>query len=300
MTVFKPAQKINTSDLLFDIAVNGFLILTLLVVIYPLYFVVIASFSDPRFVNSGQVILLPKGITFEGYRMIFNDARIWNGYVNTIIYTVGFGALGAFITLLAGYALSRKELYGRKLIASVFLFAMYFHGGLIPTYLVVKQIHLQNNPLIMIIMGSLNIYYVFITRSFFESTVSEELYDASRIDGCSTSQFFFRIVLPLSQAIIAVIVLFYAVTQWNSYFKALVYLNDKKYYPLQLILRDLLIKSQNLQDQIADLHSMGVAERIAEQLKYGTIIVSVIPVMILYPFLQKYFVQGVMIGSVKG
>lgn len=288
------------SDYAFDIIINSFLIVALLLVLYPLYFIVIASFSDPQLVNYGKVILLPKGITFQGYRIILDDGRIWRGYANTIIYAAGHTGISLVTTLLAGYALSRKELYGRKFIMMFYIFAMYFSGGLIPTYLVVKKLHLLNNPLVMMVMGSLSIYYLIICRTFFESTVSEELYDAARIDGSDTTHFFVRIVLPLSKAIIAVMALFYAIGQWNSYFTALIYLNDKKYYPLQIILRDILVKSQKLQEQITDVHAIGLSDQIAELVKYGLIIVSIIPVMILYPFLQKYFIQGMMIGSVKG
>jgi putative aldouronate transport system permease protein len=293
-------RKLYAGDFAFDLIVNGFLLFMLLIVLYPLYFIVIASFSDPSLVNTGQVIFVPKGFTLEGYKMIFRDSRVWQGYLNSIIYTGGFTLVAASITLLAGYAFSRRELYGKKVILVFYIIAMYFSGGLIPEYMVIKKLNLQNTMLIMMILGSLHIYYVFVSRAFFESTVSEELYEASQIDGCNAGKFFFCIVLPLSKAIIAVIALFYVVGQWNSYFKALVYLNDKKLYPLQLILREILIKSQKLQDEITDMHFLGETEQMAELVKYGLIMVATVPMLILYPFLQKYFVQGVMIGSIKG
>ncbi len=293
-------ERTSISDLFFDYLINGYVIFLLLIIIYPLYFIVIASFSNPDLVNIGKVILLPKEITFSGYEMIFKDNRIWQGYLNSLLYSGGFCILAVTMTILAGYALSRKELYGRNVIMLVFIATMYFNGGLIPTYLVVRQLHLVNNPMVIIIMGSLSVYYTIITRMFFEGIVSEELRDAALVDGCNEAQFFTKIVLPLSKAIIAVMALYYVVMQWNSYFNALIYLNDSKYYPLQLVLRNILINSQRLQEQIIDLHSIGQEEKIADLIKYGVIIVSSLPVLILYPFVQKFFVQGIMIGSIKG
>jgi putative aldouronate transport system permease protein len=201
---------------------------------------------------------------------------------------------------MAGYAFSRKDLVGRKPLMLIYIFTMYFGGGLIPTYLVVKNLRLVNSPLVIIILGMVSVYNVIITRSYFESNIPNELLEAAFIDGCSNQMFFFKIALPLSQAITAVITLYYAVGQWNGFFNALIYLSDQKYFPLQLILRDILIRSQILQVDVTDLEAVALYQRIAETVKYGVIIVASVPVLILYPFLQRYFIKGVMIGSIKG
>jgi len=182
----------------------------------------------------------------------------------------------------------------------IFIFSMYFGGGLIPTYLVVKQLGLVDNPLVMVIMGSLNIFNLIISRTFFESTIPAELHEAAKIDGCSDFQFFIKVALPVSQAIVAVMCIYFAVAQWNSYFTALIYLNSSEWYPLQLILREILVQTQQMASSIQDIDTLGDRDKIASLVRFGVIIVSSVPMLILYPFLQKYFVQGVMIGSIKG
>ena len=287
-------------DSVFDIAVICLLVLILLVVAYPLYFILIASISGPDYVNTGKVMFYPKDIGFEGYKQIMETSAIWNGYRNTIIYTVFGTTLSVTVTLMAGYAFSRKDLIGRRPLMLAYIFTMYFGGGLIPTYLVVRSLHLTNNPLVIIILGMVSVYNVIITRSYFENNIPDELLEAAFIDGCSNQRFFLRIVLPLSQSIIAVITLYYAVGQWNGFFNALIYLSDQKYFPLQLILRDILIRSQVLQADYTDIETIGLQQRIAELIKYGVIVVASVPVLIIYPFLQRYFIKGVMIGSIKG
>lgn len=288
-------------DLVFDIVVTTLLILGCLCVLYPLYFVVIASVSDPTAVTSGEALLYPVGLNFKSYNMIFQDRRIWSGYGNTIFYTF-FGTLfGLIITIPSGYALSRRDFAGRGLILKLMVFTMYFQGGLIPTYLVVQGLNLINTRYVLIIIGSFTVFNLIISRTFFESTIPVELQEAADIDGCSTPRFFCSIVLPLSKAIVAVIALYYAVGHWNSFFNALIYVSDEKLYPLQLILRDILISSQTLAaDGMSDPETIREMETIAFSIKYGIIIVASVPVLILYPFLQKYFVKGVMIGSIKG
>lgn len=294
-----------SSDRLFDFIVNVILIIILIITIYPLYFIVIASLSDPDAVNTGSMLLYPIGtkgklLNFEGYGRVFRDNRIWRGYYNTIIYTF-FGTIaGVAATILAGYSISRKDLIGKGFITRIFVFTMYFGGGLIPTYMVVDKLHLINTPLVMIILGSVSVYNIIIAKSFFQSTIPAELQEAAFIDGCGNGRFFLKIVIPLSKSIIAVLTLYYAVGHWNAFFNALIYLNNEKLYPLQLILRDILIASQMLVSNETDMESIGEAQRIAESLKYAVIIVSTLPVLIIYPFLQKYFVKGVMIGSIKG
>lgn len=287
-------------DSVFDFVVVCLLLLVFLIVAYPLYFIIIASISNPDYVNTGKVLLYPADIGFEGYSRILATSRIWDGYRNTILYTVFGTALAVVVTLMAAYAFSRKDLIGRKPLMLCYIFTMYFGGGLIPTYLVVKNLHLTNNPLVIVILGALSVYNMIIARSYFETSIPHELLEAAFLDGCSNQTFFFRIVLPLSKSITAVIALYYAVGQWNGFFNALIYLSDQKYFPLQIILRDILIKSQTLQQDFVELEDLGLQQRIAESVKYGVIVVASVPVLIVYPFLQRYFIKGVMIGSIKG
>jgi putative aldouronate transport system permease protein len=293
-------KRIFTFDQIFDFTVNFIVVIATILVLYPLYFVVIASVSDPAAVNSGQTLLLPHMPSLSGYKLIFEDARIWIGYKNTLIYT-GFGTLLAlFLTIFAGYALSRKDLVGGSIIMKLMVFTMYFNGGLIPTYLVIKNLKLTDTPYVLIILGSFSVFNLIITRTFFASKIPKEYMEAASIDGCGNGRFFFSIVLPLSKEVIAVIALFYAVSHWNSFFSALIYVSDQKLYPLQLILRDILIGSQSLQSNTDDPSIIMEMQKIAETIKYGVIIVSTLPVLIFYPFIQRFFVKGIMIGGIKG
>lgn len=288
------------ADRVFNIVVTVLLVLVLLVVLYPLYFVVIASVSDPTSISNGSVILLPKNVDFIGYQKILQDTRIWTGYRNTIIYTIISTVLGVSTTIMAGYSFSRNDLPGRKGLMLFYVFTMYFSGGLIPTYLVVKQMGLMGSPLTVILLGTVSVYNIIIARSYFTNNIPAEMFEAASIDGCGNGRFFISIVLPLSKAIIAVLVLYYAVAQWNSYFNALIYLNKQQYYPLQLVLREILIASQMVQSDIVDLDAIQEMQRIAATIKYGVIVVASLPMLALYPFVQRYFIKGVMIGSVKG
>ena len=271
-----------------------------LAVLYPLWFVIIASVSSPELVASGKVLLFPKGVTWEGYRYILSDRRIWTGYYNTIRYTL-FGTLIAlFLTIPAGYALSRPDMAGRGVVMKLLIITKYFSGGLIPTYLIVKGLHLTDTPYVLMILGSFSVFNLILCRTFFVNTLPLELQEAAEIDGCNMFQYFMRVVIPLSKAIIAIMVLYYAVGHWNSFFNALIYVNNNKLYPLQLILRDILITGQSVDPSVTDPESIELMKEIARTIKYGVIIVSSLPVLVLYPFVQKYFVKGVMIGSVKG
>ncbi|MEH7119973.1 carbohydrate ABC transporter permease [Neobacillus vireti] len=295
------AKKLKSKeDKIFDAINFIFLTLICLAVLYPLYFVVIASISNPDLVYNGSVWLLPKEITFEGYKRIFSDPKIWLGYKNTIIYTVLGTAIQVSLTLMAAYALSRKDLYGKSFFMLMILFTMFFSGGLIPTYLVVKDLGMLNTMWAMIIPKAIAVWNLIVARSFFESSIPNELLEAGKIDGCSNTKFFLKIVLPLSKPIIAVMVLFYAVGNWNSYFDALIYLNDESLYPLQLILRNILIQNQLSVQMLSDLDNLAAQQHVGEIIKYGVIIVAAIPLLIVYPFVQKYFVKGVLIGGVKG
>lgn len=273
-------------------------IIIFLITIYPLYFIVIASVSSPSAVSGGQVWVLPKGLTLEGYQRVFENERIWLGYRNTIFYTV-FGTLISLIfTLPAGYALSRKDLAGRNAITLFFVFTMYFGGGLIPTYFIVDKFHLTNTFWVIILPFSVNVYHLIITRTFFQSTIPDDLLEVSKLDGCSNSRFFISIVLPLSKAIIAVIGLYCAVGQWNQYFTSLVYVREDSLVPLQLVLREILIQNQAVSGA-ASVSNLEL-QKLGEIMKYAVIIVSTVPIMCVYPFLQKYFSKGVMIGAIKG
>lgn len=293
--------KSKLYDNLFDVINYIILTLILLIVIYPLYFIVIASVSNPDFVSNGEVWLLPKGINIEGYKSIFSDPIIGIGYKNTIIYTLLGTIINITITLSAAYSLSRKDLVGRDLFMFIFVFTMFFSGGMIPTYLIIKKLHLINTIWAMVIPNALSVYYLIISRTFFQSTIPDELLEAALISGCSNIRFYTAIVLPLSKALVAVMVLFYGVAHWNSFFNALLYLNNEEMYPLQLILRNILLSNmmrEKMHDTLID--NINEVQNKADMIKFGIIIVASLPVLVVYPFIQKYFIKGVMIGAIKG
>ncbi|QNK57902.1 carbohydrate ABC transporter permease [Paenibacillus sp. PAMC21692] len=292
----------SKSDILFNIIVTAIALVALLVTFYPLYFITIASISSPEDILSAKVIFKPSGVDFSAYQFIFEDERIWKGYANTILYTVCGTLFGVGVTTLAGYALSRQDLAGRGWLMKVMVFTMFFNGGLIPTYMVVKELNLLNTPFVLMILGSVWVYNIIISKTFFEQTIPKELLEAAFIDGCGNFRFFMSVVLPVSKSVIAVIALFYAVGHWNSYFNALIYVTERKLYPLQLILRDILVQGQTLPapSDASELEALAEKQRIAEVIKYGVVIVSSLPLLVIYPFLQRFFVKGVMIGSVKG
>lgn len=288
-------------DIIFNLICNIFLLVFVIAVFYPVYFILIASFSDPTYVNNGTFLLWPKGLTFLGYETVFKDEQIWSGYANTILYTVGGTLLGTASTVMAGYALSRKDLIGRGIIMKMFVFTMYFSGGTIPTYLIVQKIGLLDSRILMIILGCVSAYNIIIVRSFMSSTIPDELHDAAIIDGCGNAGFFFKIVVPLSKAVIAVMVMYIAVAYWNSYFNAMLYISDGSKQPLQLYLREILLVTSSLaNDTSMSAEEMMRLEEAARLVKYSVIVVSTAPILCIYPFVQKYFVKGVMIGSVKG
>ena len=293
-----------TADRVFNVIVLLFVLFVLVIVVYPLYFVLLASVSNPTYVNNGTPLLWPRGFTLMGYSRVFKDTRIWIGYKNTILYSVCGAALGTAVQIMAGYALSRKDLPGRGIFMGLFVFTMYFGGGLIPTYLVVKTMHLINQRILLIILGCTSVYNIIIVRSFFSTTLPVELQEAAFIDGCSNQRYFVSVVLPLSKAIIAVIALYCLVWQWNAYFNAMIYMTDPKKFPLQLYLREILLSAKTFEDASAskgmDPEAAALLEQMVEVVKYGTIVVSTLPIILVYPFLQKYFVQGVMIGALKG
>lgn len=268
---------------------------------YPLYFIVIASFSDSTLVSTGKVLFYPKNVSLFGYKEIFQDARIWTGYRNTLFYTL-FGTLvNLLFTLPAAYVLSRKEFKARRVIMFLFVVTMFFNGGLIPTYLLMKDLHLTNTIWVFIVPFCVNVFYLIIARTFFETSLPQELHEAAVMDGCSHFTYFVKVALPLSKALVSVIGLYYLVGHWNDFFTALIYIRDNDLQPLQMVLRDILLSNQVFANGAGTGGDAGgYAQRYADQIKYGVIIVSTLPILVIYPFIQKYFEKGVMIGSIKG
>lgn len=299
-SVSRSRRKAQTlEDKIFDCVVNILVVLAAVITLYPMYFVLLASISSPSALISGQSLLIPSDVSFASYKYIFADTRIWRGYGNTILYTFFNTILGTVITVMAGYALSRKDLVGRNVFMKLMVFTMYFQGGLVPTYIVVKNLHLTNTRAIMMILGSFTVFNLIIVRTFFLSKIPDELLEAAQLDGCGNGRFFCSIVLPLSKEIVAVVVLYIAVASWNSFFNALIYLSSQKLYPLQLILREVLLGGQTIQSDV-DAADIAEMQRLAATIKYAVMVISTLPILVLYPFVQKYFVKGVMVGSVKG
>ena len=297
----KEAVKYNLADNIFEFFIIIFCIFVFIIVAYPLYFIVIASFSDSTYVNQGLVILTPKGFSTYGYSKIFEDTRIWTGYKNTLIYTLGGTAINLLFTLPGAYALAYKRFKARKYIMRAFVFTMFFNGGLIPTYMLIRNLRMVDTMWVMMIPFCVNVYNLIITRTFFEHTIPDELYEAAIIDGCRHFKFFTTVVLPLSKAIISVIFLYYMVGHWNNFFTALIYLNKDNLQPLQIVLRNILLSNQVFMEGAGmGGEAGGYAQRYADQVKYGVILVSTLPILCLYPFIQKYFEEGIMIGAIKG
>lgn len=291
-------------DRLFHIFNQVLFVIILFIVIYPLYFIVIASFSDPSAVLNGEVVFWPKDVSLIGYSAIMEYTRIWRGYMWSIIYTVVGTALSVTLTMLLAYALS-CQFVGKKLVNWLVVFTMFFSGGLIPTFLTMKNLGLYNRPLIMILMGAISVWNTMIARTFIQTSLPQGLYEAAQIDGASHARYFFQIVLPLSSTIIAVLCVYYAVGRWNDYFTALIYLKNTEYWPLQTVLRQILatltISGSDYAEALGDdFANASEAQRIANSVKYCSIIISTVPAVVLYIFLQDYFVKGVMIGSIKG
>jgi len=301
----KGAVRESAQDRFFVLCNYIYVFIAFLIVFYPLIYMFSASISDPKLVSSGEMWLLPKGITFEGYQRVFQDSSIWRGYGNTIFYTVVGTAINLFVTLPAAYALSRQDFVGRNFFMGMFMVTMFFSGGIVPTYLLVKELGMINTMWAIVLPSAATIYNIIVSRTFFQSSIPKELQEASQIDGSSNTGLFIKIVLPLSMPIVAVMALFYGVGNWNSYFSALIYLNDADKYPLQLVLRQILVL-QEMSAQGGGMMDSSTATalnnkaEIAALVKYAVIIVATAPIIAVYPFLQRYFVQGVMIGSVKG
>ena len=298
-------MKQTKGDRYFNLFVGLFVGVMTVVALYPLYFILIASFSEPYEVVSGNVFLFPKGFSLTAYQYMLRNSTIWRGYFNSIYITL-FGTLfNLFLCIPAAYALSRKNLFAKKAVTWFFLIVMYFSGGMIPGYLLVKSLNLLNKPYTLIILNGISVYNLIVARTFFQNSIPEEVFESARIDGAGELRGFYQIALPLSKPIIAVMALFFGVTRWNDYFTAMIHLSSSKYFPLQLVLRNILITAQ---EALMDTSSMSPEEfaaakynaYMAEAMKYALIMISSAPLLIAYPFVQKYFVKGVMIGAVKG
>lgn len=292
--------NLSKSDKFFYILVTLLMTIFFLIVLYPCIFVLSASFSSGSAVMTGKVVLWPVDFTFEGYKTVFKTKDIWIGFRNSLFYTVVGTSINMILTMSTAYALSRKDLVGRNAIMFILTFTMFFSGGMMPTYLLVKKLGMLNTIWAVIIPGALGIYNTIIARSFIESSIPNELLEASQIDGCSDIKYFTRVVLPLSKAVIAVLILYYGVGHWNNYFRPMLYLHDREIYPLTIFLKEILMADKIDPDTIADPELASKLAEMTGVIKYSLIVVSMIPVMIIYPFVQKNFVKGVMIGSVKG
>ena len=293
-------KKITQDTIVYFI---NYILLTVLlvVVLYPLIYIISCSFSSGDALMSGRVKLFPVDLTLQSYQAVFKYQSIWTGYRNSIIYAIVGTLISMVLTLFAAYPLSRDDFRGKKIFTVIILFTMMFSGGLIPTYLLVKNLDLMDTIWAVVLPGAVNAYNIIVARTFFANTIPKELQEAAEMDGCTDFRFFVRIVIPLSTPIIAVLSLWVVVGLWNSYFGPMIYLNSQEKYPLQLVLRRILLLSQvNLNQSNIDPETIRKTQYLGEMLKYGTIIISTLPLMIVYPFVQKYFVKGVMIGSVKG
>ncbi|QTH42496.1 carbohydrate ABC transporter permease [Cohnella sp. LGH] len=296
----RAAIRESGGDRAFNVANYILLTIVLIVVLYPLVYVVSASFSSSYAVLSGKVWLWPVEPSLEGYKAVFKNKNILTGFQNTFFYTLAGTFVNVVMTVLAAYPLSRKDFRGRNKFMLLFVFTMMFNGGLIPTYFVVKDLSMIDTVWAMLIPTALSVWNVIIMRTYFQTTIPGELLEASQIDGCNDFRFLLKIVVPLSGPIIAVIALFYAVGHWNQYFNAMIYLKNPQLYPLQLILRDILVQNEVRIDMLGDVKSAAARQGLRELLKYSLIVISSVPLMLVYPFVQKFFVKGVMIGSIKG
>lgn len=298
MTTMKRTIRESTGDRVFMYAIYTILTLVLIAVLYPLIYIVSSSISSPAAVTSGKVWLWPVDLSLKGFKTLFNTPQIMTGYGNSLFYTAAGTLVSVALTVMLAYPLSRKTFFGRSPITMIITFTMIFSGGLIPTYMVVRELHLIDTRWALLIPNAIWVWQVIIARSFFQQSIPDELIEASEMDGCSDLRFIRSVVLPLSKPILAVLVLMYAVGQWNAYFDALIYLKSANLFPLQLVLRSIII--QNNSTGIMDAMKMVERQQLAELLKYALIVVATLPVLIIYPFVQRFFVQGMLVGSVKG
>lgn len=296
----RPDRRGRLADPLFNVVAIGTLVLAICAIIYPLYFIVIASFSEPAEILNGNVWLWPQGFTVEGYARIFADATIWRGFANSVLYTVLGTAISVICILCGAYALSRKDLYGRTVFMLFFIITMFIDGGLIARYLVVRDLGMLDTVWAVVLPGAVGVWNLIIARAFFENNVPAELREAAQLDGANDFRFFLQIVLPLSKPLIFLMIMIHLVANWNAFFDALIYLDDESKYPLQLVLRNVLIQSEvTSAGGTGGLDSYAAAQRIGELIKYGMIVISSIPLLIILPFMQKHFTKGALLGAVK-
>ena len=290
----------STGDKVFIILVYVLLSAVMLIVLYPLIYIISASFSDPQAVVSGKVVLWPVDVTLRGYKAVFKNPKIITGFINSFIY-MGVGTVvNLIMTMLCAYPLSRKEFTARNKIAALFVFTMYFSGGLMPTYMVVNKLGLINTRWAMIISSAMSTYNMIIARTYMVNSIPDELYEAAQIDGCSPFKYLLKVIVPLSKPILAVLALYYGIAKWNNYFDAMLYINDASMQPLTIVLREILIQNQIDPTMLTDASALSKLQGMTELLKYAVIVVASVPVLAIYPFVQKYFVKGVAIGAVKG
>ena len=293
-------KKKKNGEWVFDYTVNIILIMVAVVCIYPLWYVLIASVSSPTAIGNGEVILWPKGFNLNGYTRLIENKNIWIGYRNSILYTIAGTAVDFLIQIPVAYALSRKSLPGHRIIMALFVFTMYFGGGIIPKYLLLASLGMINSPVALIIPSCVSVFNIIVAKSFFEGSVPDSLYDAARIDGCGYTRFFVKIVLPLSPALLAIIALYCIQRHWNVFLDAEMYLLDSKYYTLQQVIRGITAQvDANLAEGVGSAEMIQLMQE-KQLLKFSVIVVSVVPLVIIYPFVQKFFVRGVMVGAVKG
>mgnify|MGYP001087395559 FL=1 len=292
--------KAPLGDKIFIILIYILLTAIMLVVFLPLVYIVSASFSDPQAVISNEVWFLPVRPTLRGYEAVFKNRNILTGFANSFFYMIVGTLVNIVMTVMCAYPLSRKEFTARNKVAMIFVFTMYFSGGLIPTYMLVNSLGLVNTRLAMIIPSAMSTYNMIICRTYFVNSIPDELYEAGQLDGCTPFKYLIKVVVPLSKPILAVLVLYYGVAKWNSYFDAMIYLKNQTLVPLQIVLRDILILNQVDYTMISDASAIAAQRGLTDLLKYSTIVVASLPVLCIYPFVQKYFVKGVMIGAVKG
>ncbi len=299
-TVKKRKIQDSWEDKLLYTIVNSLLLIFMLVVVYPLIFVLSSSFSSGEAVSAGRVLLWPVDFSVRGYEAVFKHRNILTGYRNTLLYTTVGTVMNIAVTLICAYPLSRRDMQFKRFYMILFVITMYFSGGLIPSYMVINQLGLLNNFWVMILPGLMGVYNMIVARTFIMSTIPLEVLESAQIDGCSDAHYFFRIVLPLSKAIIAVMALFYGVGHWNAYFNAMIYLSKPDLYPLQLILRQILVLNQVVMTDMMDPELIAANIGMADLLKFSLIVVATLPILAIYPFAQKYFIKGIMVGSLKG
>ena len=291
------AIRDSRSDKVLYTVSGGMILLFTLMVLYPLVFIVSCSFSSGIAVSTGRVVFWPVKPTIDGYRAVFTYHRIRTGYMNTMFYTIAGTSINVFMTLITAYPLAMPRFQFKRIYLLLFTFTMFFSGGMVPYYILISNLGLMNTRWVMLIPGAMSVYNMIVTRTFIQNSIPTELLEASQIDGCSWFSYFFRIVLPLSKAVIAVITLYYAVGHWNAYFDAMIFINDRDLQPLQLVLREILINNSL---EVTDIETEEARKMMSDLLKYALIVVATVPILCVYPFIQKYFMKGVMIGSVKG